>query len=56
MQRSFEDELSITKAKLLKAELKVNSVEGSLEAKTRENAELMAICDKLILEIEQKKQ
>ena len=45
-------ELSATKAKLLKAELRIASLEESLESKTRENKELGAICDELIQKID----
>lgn len=45
---SLEYELSATKAKLLKSELKISSLESAIETKTRENSELMTICDELI--------
>lgn len=48
LKESLEYELSATKAKLLKSELKINSLESAMEAKTRENSELMTICDELI--------
>ena len=48
LKESLEYELSATKAKLLKSELKINSLESAIEAKTRENSELMTICDELI--------
>jgi hypothetical protein len=42
------------RAKLLKSELRLSSLESSVEAKTKENAELLAICDELISKIDQK--
>ena len=50
----FEDEISATKAKLLKAELRTSSLESAVEAKAKENSELMAICDELISKIDRK--
>lgn len=48
MKETLEFELSATKAKLLKSELKISSLESAIEAKTKENSELMTICDELI--------
>jgi len=48
LRSSLEVELSSTKAKLHKAELRAASLESTIDAKTRENAELMTICDELI--------
>lgn len=45
-------ELSAVKAKLLKAELRIGSLEEALASKTRENKELGAICDELIQKID----
>ena len=42
------------RAKLLKAELRMSSLESSEQAKIRENAELTAICEELISKIDQK--
>ena len=47
-RESLENELSVTKAKLLKSELKISSLDAAIEAKSRENSELMTICDELI--------
>jgi chromosome segregation ATPase len=47
-RETLEYELSATKAKLLKSELKTSSLESAIEAKTKENSELMTICDELI--------
>lgn len=47
-KEALEYELSATKAKLLKSELKISSLETAIETKTRENSELMTICDELI--------
>lgn len=54
LKASLENELSVTKAKLLKSELKISSLEASIEAKTRENNELMTICDELIHKMDRK--
>lgn len=53
-KKTFEDDISVTKAKLLKAELKISFLDSTVEAKTKENAELVAICDELISKIDQK--
>lgn len=47
-KETLEFELSATKAKLLKSELKISSLESAIDAKTKENSELMTICDELI--------
>ncbi len=52
LKSTLEIELSSTRAKLHKAELRISSLEGALEGKTRENGELMAICDDLIQKID----
>lgn len=52
LRTTLEIDLSTTKAKLLKTELKVSGLERSLEAKNKENCELMAICDELIQKID----
>lgn len=43
-----EAELSVLRARLHKADLRIASLEAALEAKTRENGELGQICDELI--------
>ena len=48
VKSSLENELSVTKAKLLKSELQVNSLEAALKAKIEENSQIMTICDELI--------
>lgn len=48
IKESLENELSATRAKLHKSELKISSLETAIEAKTKENSELMTICDELI--------
>lgn len=48
VRASYELEVSTFKAKLHRSELKVTSLEQSLEAKAKENAELLKICDELI--------
>jgi len=52
LKSTLEIELSGTRAKLTKGELRVASLEASLESMTRENAELMIICDELIQKID----
>lgn len=52
LKSTMEIELSGTRAKLTKSELKVASLETSLESRTKENAELMIICDELIQKID----
>lgn len=54
VKATLENELSVTKAKLLKSELKISSLESAIEAKTRENSELMTICDELIHKMDRK--
>ena len=39
---------------MLKAELRTSSLESTVEAKAKENSELMAICDELISKMDQK--
>ena len=48
VKESLEFELSATKAKLHNSELKISSLESAIDAKTKENSELMTICDELI--------
>lgn len=52
VQGAMDVELSATKAKLLKAELRLGSLEDTLASKTKENRELGAICDELIQKID----
>ena len=54
LKSSLENELSVTKAKLLKSELIINSLEATVESKTKENAELLTICDELIHKMDRK--
>lgn len=55
MKEKYEDELSLAKAKLLKAEVRANTLENTVASKTKENTELMAICDELIQKIDRNK-
>jgi hypothetical protein len=48
IKSSLENELSVTKAKLLKSDLQANSLEAALKAKIEENSQIMTICDELI--------
>jgi alpha-D-ribose 1-methylphosphonate 5-triphosphate synthase subunit PhnG len=55
LKEKYEDELSLAKAKLTKAEVRVSTLENTVASKTKENAELMAICDELIQKIDRNK-
>jgi hypothetical protein len=55
VKATLENELSAAKAKLLKSELRIVSLESAVDAKTRENSELMTICDELIKKMDNKK-
>ena len=55
LKEKYEDELSLAKAKLSKAEVRANTLESAAASKTKENAELMAICDELIQKIDRNK-
>jgi len=48
MRRNLEAESSRIKAVLKKTEMRLSSVETSLEQKTKENEELTTLCDELI--------
>lgn len=48
LKNAYDGEISLLKAKLSKNEYKVKSLEGVIDMKTKENQELMAICDDLI--------
>jgi hypothetical protein len=48
MREKYDDELSAAKAKLSKAELRASMLETTVATKSKENTELMAICDELI--------
>lgn len=48
VRESMESELAVMRARLHKSDLRITSLESTIEAKTRENAELMTICDELI--------
>lgn len=48
MKRSLEAESSRVKAVLKKTEMRLASVETSLDQKTKENEELTKLCDELI--------
>ncbi len=52
VRETFDKESSTLKAKLLRAELNVNSLEKLVESKTKENTELSKICDELLAQIE----
>lgn len=55
LKQKYEDELSLAKARLSKAELEASMLKTTVEIKSRENAELMAICDELIQKIDRNK-
>lgn len=48
MKRALEAENARIKAQLKKTEMRLASVETSLEQKSRENEELTKLCDELI--------
>lgn len=48
MKRNLEAESSRIKAVLKKTEMRLSSVEMSLDQKTKENEELTKLCDELI--------
>lgn len=52
IKNSLETELSSSKAKLSRSELRISSLEAAVASKTKENAELMAISDELIQRID----
>ncbi len=48
LKRNLEGESSRVKAQLKKTEMRLASVEQSLEQKSKENEELTTLCDELI--------
>lgn len=52
MREGYEKEMSTLKAKLLRAELAVNSLDKQVQGNTQENMELTKICDELLAQIE----
>lgn len=48
MKRSLEGDSSKLKAVLKKTEMRLSSVETTLDQKTKENEELTKLCDELI--------
>jgi hypothetical protein len=55
IRQSSEDEMALLKAKLQKAELRIKALEQTVQQKEAENAELMGICDELIVKMESSK-
>jgi hypothetical protein len=51
---NYEKETALMKSKVIKMEHQIKSLENALECKTKENAELMTICDELIQKIDAK--
>lgn len=51
LKRTLEAESARVKAQLKKTEMRLSSVETSLEQKSKENAELTKLCDDLIKEL-----
>ncbi|XP_054273557.1 extracellular matrix-binding protein ebh isoform X3 [Macrosteles quadrilineatus] len=51
LQRSHQVEIAKLKAMLKKSDVRIKSLEESLDQKTKENAELTAICDELISKV-----
>lgn len=52
VRETYEKEISTLKAKLVRAELNVSTLEKTVETKTKENTELSKICDDLLAQIE----
>ena len=52
LQQQYDGELTLVRAKLTKADLRVRGLEGQVEQKQKENDELVAICDDLIRKME----
>lgn len=48
VRSTFEKDISAFKIKLAKAELSISSLQATIDQKTKENKELMNICDELI--------
>ena len=51
---TFEKETTLMKAKVIKMEHQIKSLESALACKTKENSELMTICDELIQKMDAK--
>lgn len=51
LQRNRESEVAKLQALLRKAEMRVTSLERTVEQKARENQELTKICDELIAQV-----
>lgn len=49
--QSYEKEQAKLKAMLRKSEIQINSLQNALDRKTKENQELTAICDELIVKL-----
>lgn len=54
LKNAYDSECSLLRVKLSKSELKVKSLENVIEMKTKENKELMDICDDLIQKMDAK--
>ncbi len=55
VKKSYEGELSALQAAVKRETMKVDSMEQTIEQKTKENAELTNICDELIVKIAENK-
>jgi predicted RNase H-like nuclease (RuvC/YqgF family) len=51
VRRSTESDMAALQATLRKAEMQAQSLEQTVEQKTKENRELTAICDELISKV-----
>lgn len=51
---NYEKEIAVLKAKVTKHELTIKGLEATVEQKSKENKELMSICDELIQKIDAK--
>ena len=49
--QSYEKEQAKLKAMLRKSEIQINSLQNALDQKAKENQELAAVCDELIIKL-----
>ena len=51
-RQNFDTQLVSLKAKLGRTEMKISNLESEVERKTKENADLMKMCDELIAQLD----
>ena len=51
-RQQYETQVVTLKAKLGRTEMKLGNLEGEVERKTKENADLMKMCDELIAQLD----